>query len=79
MGIFDKLKYGNTFGRTVSIKDTVVKQYPKEIKQEVKQEVKQEIKQEEKTIVETPAIEDLPKSKIIKKTNTKDIDNGEKS
>lgn len=75
MGIFDKLKYGNTFGRTVSIKDTVVKQYPKEIKQEVKQE----IKQEEKTIVETPAIEDLPKSKIIKKTNTKDIDNGEKS
>ena len=75
MGIFDKLKYGNAFGRTVSIKDTVVKQYPKEIKQEVKQEVKQE----EKTIVETPAIEDLPKSKIIKKTNTKDIDNGEKS
>jgi hypothetical protein len=75
MGIFDKLKYGNAFGRTVSIKDTVVKQYPKEIKQEVKQE----IKQEEKTIVETPAIEDLPKSKIIKKTNTKDIDNGEKS
>ena len=74
MGIFDKLKYGNTFGRTVSIKDTVVKQYPKEIKQEVKQE----IKQEEKTIVETPAIEDLPKSKIIKRTNTKDIDNGEK-
>jgi hypothetical protein len=75
MGIFDKLKYGNAFGRTVSIKDTVVKQYPKEIKQEVKQE----IKQEEKTIVETPAIEDLPKSKIIKRTNTKDIDNGEKS
>jgi hypothetical protein len=75
MGIFDKLKYGNAFGRTVSIKDTVVKQYPKEIKQEVKQE----IKQEEKTIVETPSIEDLPKSKIIKKTNTKDIDNGEKS
>jgi hypothetical protein len=74
MGIFDKLKYGNAFGRTVSIKDTVVKQYPKEIKQEVKQE----IKQEEKTIVETPAIEDLPKSKIIKRTNTKDIDNGEK-
>jgi len=33
MGIFDKLKYGNTFGKTVSIKDTVVKQYPKEIKQ----------------------------------------------
>tara|TARA_R110000823_G_C15892859_1_gene496169 strand:+ start:1262 stop:1489 length:228 start_codon:yes stop_codon:yes gene_type:complete len=75
MGIFDKLKYGNAFGRTVSIKDTVVKQYPKEIKQEIKQE----INQEEKTIVETPAIEDLPKSKIIKKTNTKDIDNGEKS
>jgi len=33
MGIFDKLKYGNTFGRTVSIRDTVVKQYPKEVKQ----------------------------------------------
>ena len=32
MGIFDKLKYGNTFGRTVSIKDTAVKQYPKETK-----------------------------------------------
>ena len=38
MGIFDKLKYGNTFGRTVSIKDTAVKQYPKETKQEIKEE-----------------------------------------
>lgn len=58
MGIFDKLKYGNTFGRTVSIKDTVVKQYPKETKQEVK---------EEKSIEETPIIEDLPKPKTKKK------------
>jgi len=58
MGIFDKLKYGNTFGRTVSIKDTAVKQYPKEIKQEIK---------EEKSIEETPIIEDLPKPKTKKK------------
>ena len=70
MGIFDKLKYGNTFGRTVSIKDTVVKQYPKETKQEIK---------EEKSIEETPIIEDLPKPKTKKKKIIKDIDNGEKS
>ena len=70
MGIFDKLKYGNTFGRTVSIKDTVVKQYPKETKQAVK---------EEKSIEETLIIEDLPKPKAKKKKIIKDIDNGEKS
>lgn len=70
MGIFDKLKYGNTFGRTVSIKDTAVKQYPKETKQEVK---------EEKSIEETPIIEDLPKPKTKKKKIIKDIDNEEKS
>jgi len=58
MGIFDKLKYGNTFGRTVSIKDTVVKQYPKETKQEIK---------EEKSNEETPINEDLPKPKAKKK------------
>lgn len=70
MGIFDKLKYGNTFGRTVSIKDTVVKQYPKKTKQAVK---------EEKSIEETPIIEDLPKPKAKKKKIIKNIDNGEKS
>ncbi len=61
MGIFDKLKYGNTFGRTVSIKDTVVKQYPKEVKQV------------EEPTIEEPTIEE-PKSK--KKTIPKTTDNG---
>lgn len=61
MGIFDKLKYGNTFGRTVSIKDTAVKQYPKETKKI------------EEPIIEEPIIE---KPKPKKKTTPKNINNG---
>jgi hypothetical protein len=60
MGIFDKLKYGNTFGNTVSIRDTVVKQYPKKeepkveepkIEEEIIEEIKPK-KKSSKTIIE---------------------------
>ena len=75
MGIFDKLKYGNTFGNTVSIRDTVVKQYPKEVKQVEKPIVEKQVeepiveKQVEEPIVEKPK----PQRKSTPPSNTEEI------
>jgi hypothetical protein len=69
MGIFDKLKYGNTFGNTISIRDTVVKQYPK------KEEPKVEEPKVEEPKVEEEIVEELKPKKKPSKSIVEDINN----
>ena len=69
MGIFDKLKYGNTFGNTVSIRDTFIKQYPK------KEEPKVEEPKVEEPKVEEEIVEELKPKKKSFKSIVEDINN----
>jgi hypothetical protein len=72
MGIFDKLKYGNTFGNTISIRDTVVKQYPK------KEEPKVEEPKVEEEIVEELKPKKKPSKSIVEDINNIIPENNEK-
>jgi hypothetical protein len=74
MGIFDKLKYGNTFGNTISIRDTVVKQYPKKEEPKVEEPKVEEPKVEEPK-VEEEIVEELKPKKKPSKSIVEDINN----